>query len=554
MLRRLTVENYALIERLDLELDTHLNIITGETGAGKSILLGALGLLLGNKNEGGTIRDDSRNCVIEGTFDVEGYGLEPLFEENDIDYEPQALIRRVISPSGKSRSFVNDMPVSLGVLRELGVRLIDIHSQHRNMILSDEKFRTSALDTLADATASVEEYRASYALMREAERELERMIAESETLRRDEEWLRYQVEEFEAAALRAGELQEAESELAILENADQIGEALVTVRNILDAEQIGVLEQLAQAENAIRGISRNYPAGDDIASRLRSVVAELKDLGQTVADDSERLESNPERLQHLTDRVNLIYSLCQKHRVQTLDELMAVGERFAAQLSTITHSDEAIESQRERINALRAKAEKQAAKIHSMREKAASGMSKSIVQSLSQLGMPESRFVIEVVDAGELMPSGCDHIRFMFSANARMEPQPVEKIASGGEISRVMLSLKALLAEKSKLPTIIFDEIDTGVSGRIADAMGDIISSLGENMQVVAITHLPQVASKGESHFVVYKQDSCTNISRLGDDDRITEIAKMLSGSEITAAALSQARILLGVEPKTTLF
>lgn len=554
MLRRLTVENYALIERLDLELDTHLNIITGETGAGKSILLGALGLLLGNKNEGGTIRDDSRNCVIEGTFDVEGYGLEPLFEENDIDYEPQTLIRRVISPSGKSRSFVNDMPVSLSVLRDLGVRLIDIHSQHRNMILSDEKFRTSALDTLADATASVEEYRASYALMREAERELERMIAESETLRRDEEWLRYQVEEFEAAALRAGELQEAESELAILENADQIGEALVTVRNILDAEQIGVLEQLAQAENAIRGISRNYPAGDDIASRLHSVVAELKDLGQTVADDSERLESNPERLQHLTDRVNLIYSLCQKHRVQTLDELMAVGERFAAQLSTITHSDEAIENQRERINALREKAEKQAKKIHSLREKAASGMSKSIVQSLSQLGMPESRFVVEVVDAGELMPSGCDHIRFMFSANARMEPQPVEKIASGGEISRVMLSLKALLAEKSKLPTIIFDEIDTGVSGRIADAMGDIISSLGENMQVVAITHLPQVASKGESHFVVYKQDSRTNISRLGDDDRITEIAKMLSGSEITAAALSQARILLGVEPKTTLF
>ena len=554
MLRRLTVENYALIERLDLELDTHLNIITGETGAGKSILLGALGLLLGNKNEGGTIRDDSRNCVIEGTFDVEGYGLEPLFEENDIDYEPQALIRRVISPSGKSRSFVNDMPVSLSVLRDLGVRLIDIHSQHRNMILSDEKFRTSALDTLADATASVEEYRASYALMREAERELERMIAESETLRRDEEWLRYQVEEFEAAALRAGELQEAESELAILENADQIGEALVTVRNILDAEQIGVLEQLAQAENAIRGISRNYPAGEDIASRLHSVVAELKDLGQTVADDSERLESNPERLQHLTDRVNLIYSLCQKHRVQTLDELMAVGESFAAQLSTITHSDEAIENQRERINALRAKAEKQAKKIHSLREKAASGMSKSIVQSLSQLGMPESRFVVEVVDAGELMPSGCDHIRFMFSANARMEPQPVEKIASGGEISRVMLSLKALLAEKSKLPTIIFDEIDTGVSGRIADAMGDIISSLGENMQVVAITHLPQVASKGESHFVVYKQDSRTNISRLGDDDRITEIAKMLSGSEITAAALSQARILLGVEPKTTLF
>ena len=554
MLRRLTVENYALIERLDLELDSHLNIITGETGAGKSILLGALGLLLGNKNESGTLRDESRSCIIEGTFDVEGYGLEPIFEENDIDYEPQTVIRRMISASGKSRSFVNDMPVPLSVLRDLGVRLIDIHSQHRNMILSDEAFRTSALDTLAESVEQVGEYRTLYAELRAAEREAERMVAEAESLRKDEEWLRYQVEEFEAAALKEGELKEAESELSVLENADQIGEALTTVRNILDADEVGVLEQLASAENAVRYVSRNYPAGEEIAARLHSVVAELKDLGQVVADDSERIDANPERLQYLTERVNLIYSLSRKHRVQTLEELLLVQERLSAQLHAITHSDEALEQQQRKIAALREKATKSAKKIHALREKAAKLMSKSIEQSLTQLGMPEARFVVEVADAGELLASGSDRIRFMFSANARMALQPVEKIASGGEISRVMLSLKALLAEKSKLPTIIFDEIDTGVSGRIADAMGDIISSLGENMQVVAITHLPQVASKGKSHFVVYKEQSTTHLTRLGEDDRITEIAKMLSGSQITSAAMSQARILLGVEPKTTLF
>ena len=554
MLQRLTVENYALIDKLNLCLDAHLNIITGETGAGKSILLGALGLLLGNKNEGGTIRDQERNCIIEGVFDIEGYGLESFFEENDLDYDAQTVIRRMISPSGKSRSFINDMPVQLNILKELGVRLIDIHSQHRNMILSDEAFRTSALDTLAGAGESVEEYKRTYSELRRAERELERVIADAESLKKDEEWLRYQVEEFEAAAFKAGELAEAEAELAVLENADQISEALISLRNVLDAEQVGVLEQLSVAESAIQRVSRNYPQGEEIAARIHSVVQELKDLGQTVVDDCERIESNPERLQKLTERVNLIYSMCQKHRVQNLDELIAVGGRLAEQLSAITHSDENIEQLRAKIATLRAKAEKWAEKIHSLREKASKGMSKSIVTTLTALGMPEAQFIVDVADAGELLPSGRDHIRFMFTANGRMAPQPVEKIASGGEISRVMLALKALLAEKSKLPTIIFDEIDTGVSGRIADAMGEIISRLGENMQVVAITHLPQVASKGEAHFVVYKQDSCTNISRLGDDDRITEIAKMLSGSEITAAALSQARILLGTEPKTTLF
>ena len=546
MLRRLTVENYALIDKLDIELDSHLNIITGETGAGKSILLGALGLLLGNKSESGSLRDESRNCIVEGVFTLKGYSLESFFEEYDLDYEEQTVVRRMISPAGKSRAFVNDMPVQLSVLRELGARLIDIHSQHQNLVLADESFRLRAIDTLAGSAEQVARYGATYSELRSAQREAERMLSEAESLRKDEEWLRYQVEEFDAAALKQGELAELEQELAVLENAEQIGEALITVRNILDAEQIGVLEQLSAAQSAISHISKNYPSGEQIASRLHSVVQELKDLGATVADDSERIEADPERLQRLTDRVNMIYSMCQKHRVSTLDELMAVGERFREQLNAITHSDEAMERQRELIKELEAKARKQADAIHSSREKVAQQSSKRVAKMLSMLGMPEAVFAVEVNQVEELLPTGCDKIRFMFSANKSVAPQPVEKIASGGEVSRVMLALKAMLAEKAKLPTIIFDEIDTGVSGRIADAMGEIIRSLSDNMQVVAITHLPQVASKGESHFVVYKQNSRTNIARLQADERVEEIAKMLSGSAITEAALSQAKLLLG--------
>lgn len=546
MLRRLTVENYALIDKLDLELDSHLNIITGETGAGKSILLGALGLLLGNKNESGSLRDESRNCIIEGVFELGAYSLEEFFEAHDLDYEDTTVVRRMISASGKSRAFVNDMPVQLSVLRELGTRLIDIHSQHQNQVLADEAFRLRSVDMLAGVGDEVAIYAKVYAELKSAERELERIMAEAESLRKDEEWLRYQVEEFDAAALKQGELVELEQELAVLENAEQIGEALITVRNILDAEQIGVLEQLSAAESAIAHVSQNYPAGEQIAERLHSVVQELKDLGATVADDGERIEADPERLQRLTDRVNMIYSMCHKHHVSTLDELIAVGEKFREQLATITHSDTEIKRQRDLISTLEKRARKQAAVIHAARENVALHAAKSIAKSLTQLGMPEARFDVEIVDVGDLTPTGCDKVRFMFTANKNMPPQPVEKVASGGELSRVMLALKALLAQKAKLPTIIFDEIDTGVSGRIADAMGEIIRSLSDNMQVVAITHLPQVASKGESHFVVYKRDSRTNITHLQADERVEEIAKMLSGSVITEAALSQARVLLG--------
>lgn len=546
MLRRLTVENYALIDKLDMELDAHLNIITGETGAGKSILLGALGLLLGNKNDSTTIRDMERSCVIEGVFDVSRYALEPFFEENDLEYEPQTVVRRMITPAGKSRAFVNDVPVQLATLKELGARLIDIHSQHKNMILSDEAFRIEATDTVAAAEGARGLYKQAYTALRDAERELARLQTEAESLSKDEEWLRYQVAEFDAAALKEGELAEAEAELAVLENADQIGEALISVRNILDAEQIGVLEQLVVAENAVAKVGATYPGGEEIVARLHSVVQELKDIGATVADDSERINTDPERLQKLTDRVNMIYSLCQKHRVKTLEELMAVGDDFAKKLKAITHSDETIEQQRALIASLRDKAMAEATTLHTMRVVAAKSIAAEVESMLVQLGMAEARFMVDVEQQDELLSTGTDRIRFLFSANGGIAPQPIEKVASGGEISRVMLALKAMIARKKSLPTIIFDEIDTGVSGRIADAMGEIISTLGENMQVVAITHLPQVASKGESHFVVYKENSRTNISMLASEQRIEEIAKMLSGSVISEAAMSQARLLLG--------
>lgn len=545
MLKRLTVENYALIDRLDIEVDKRLSIITGETGAGKSILLGALGLLLGNKNESGSLRDEGRNCVIEGVFDVASYGLEQFFEDNDLDYEPQTVIRRIITPAGKSRAFVNDVPVQLSTLKSLSLHLIDIHSQHQNLVLADEAFRVEAIDAFAENVARVTTYRAVYDELRQAERDLLRQEQEAEALRKDEEWLCFQVDEFNAVSPREGELQEIESELLVLENADQIGEALVSLRNVLDAEQIGVLEQLAAAESAVSHVSRNYPRGEEIASRLHSVVQELKDISSTVADDSERIESDPERLQRLTERVNMIHSMCQKHRVKSVEELIEVGNRLSSQLATITHSDENIQRQKALIAELESRAREQAADIHKARVEASQEASRRIESMLVMLGMPEAKFSIEVAAGDELLPTGADRIRFMFTANGRMTLQPVEKVASGGELSRVMLSLKALLAERSQLPTIIFDEIDTGVSGRIADAMGDIIRALAANMQVIAITHLPQVAAKGDAHFVVYKEDSRTNIALLTDSQRIEEIAKMLSGSVVTDAALAQARLLL---------
>ena len=546
MLRRLSVENYALIEKLEMELDPHLNIITGETGAGKSILLGALGLLLGAKNDGSAMKDAARNCTVEGTFDLTGSGLETFFAENDLDYAAETTLTRVITPAGKSRAFVNDVPVQLTQLRELGTRLLDIHSQHQNLILSSEEFRTAALDTVAGNKELLAQYAAQYARMSELRRQLASLREAAEQGRRDEEWLRFQCDELTAAALREGEQAELEEELAVLENADRIGEALTGLRNALDSDETGVLTQLKNAENALGHLRGHYPTAGDFADRLHAVLEELKDIDASAAAASERVDADPERLAKRSARLDALIALQQKYRVADEAELIALRDRSAAQLAAIVHSGEEIAAAEQALQEAADQAEALAERLHKAREKAAAGFAKEILATLARLGMPDTVFQIALTPRHELDRTGRDQVQYLFTANARMTPQPIERVASGGELSRVMLAMKALLAKRMQLPTILFDEIDTGVSGRIADAMGEIIESLSASMQVVDITHLPQVASKGSTHFVVYKRNGRTEITRLSDDDRIAEIAKMLSGSQVTQAAVAQARILLG--------
>ena len=545
MLRRLSVENYALIDSLVLEPDPHLNIITGETGAGKSILLGALGLLLGARSDLSAVKDTARNCVAEGTFDLTGRGLEPFFEENDLDYAPQTTLTRILTPAGKSRSFINDLPVQLTLLRELGTRLIDIHSQHQNLILSSEEFRISALDTIAGNSEIRTQYAAQYKQLNELKQHLAALREAAEEGRRNEEWLRFLTEELTAANLRAGEQAEIEEELAVLENADRIGEALTGLRNALDTDETGVLPQLKTAETALSHIRTHYPAAEEYAARIRSAIEELKDIARSAAGESERIDADPARLAKLSTRLDTLIALQQKHRVADEAALIALRDRSTAQLAAIVHGSDEIAAAEEALQQAHTQTETLAERLRKARTKAAPAFAKSICATLARLGMPETVFETTIVPT-DLGRTGADEVEFLFSSNRGAKPQPIEKIASGGELSRVMLAIKSLLASRMQLPTIIFDEIDTGVSGRIADAMGEIIAQLSATMQVVDITHLPQVASKGSAHFVVSKQAGRTSVARLTDEERVTEIAKMLSGNTITDAALAQARILLG--------
>ena len=545
MLKCLTIENYALIDSLHVEWDDHLNIITGETGAGKSILLGALGLLLGAKNEGQATKDLERNCIVEATFDIRGRGLEELFESNDLDYEDEITVRRIITPAGKSRAFIGDMPVQLATLKELGAHLVDIHSQHQNLILASEEFRTTTLDTLAGNAMELNSYRAQLDLLSNLKAEHRAMTADMEAARKDEEWLRYTVEEFRAAKLKAGEQVETEQMLATLESADRIGEALTVLRNALDDEELGAIIGITRSQREFENIGDKYPEGVAIAERLKSVATELKDISITAADEAERIDADPEKLQKLSDRLNTIYSLEMKHRAESFDDLLSKAAAFEARLATIDNSDAALKE----LEACIAEADRAcgsaAEALSKSRKEAAKILEERVVTTLRMLGMEDAQFIVEISEAPHFTPLGKDSIAYLFTANRTTKPGNVERIASGGELSRIMLAIKSLLAERRMLPTVIFDEIDTGVSGRIADAMGDIIAHLAESMQIIDITHLPQVASKSGSHFVVYKSDGRTNIRRLAKSERIDEIAKMLSGSEITDAARKQAKILL---------
>ena len=550
MLSRLSVENYALIEKLDMELSPGLNIVTGETGAGKSILLGALGLILGNRADIAVLKDTGRNCIVEGTFAVSGYGLEDFFADNDIDYEPQAIIRRIITPAGKSRAYVNDQPVQLQTLKELSFRLIDIHSQHSSRMLSDDGFRTGTLDSIAREPALLADYGLVYRELREAEGRLGRLRTEAETNRRDEEYLRYQFEQIETLKLVPGEQEELEAEQKELANAEQILAALGHAEELLDRDDMGILTGLKSALQSLRSISGVYASGAGLSERIHAAYLELKDIGSEIGGEKDRVEYNPVRLAKVDERLDSIYSLQQKHNLHSVEELIEFRNSIATKLDNISSDTEEIAKLERIIAGLKEKAVKQAAALTSSRVKAAKVLDAGIEAILGKLGMPSALFRSDIT-AVELMPHGADEIVFMFDANGKGSLQPLEKVASGGEISRVMLAMKSLVARGAKLPTIIFDEIDTGVSGRIADATGEIIAGLASVMQVVNITHLPQVASKGETHFLVYKEGdgpaARTVIKKLATAERVTEIAKMLSGSTVTDAALKQAETLLGM-------
>ncbi len=551
MLRRLSVENYALIERLEMELGASLNIITGETGAGKSILLGALGLIMGNRADTAALKDPERNCVVEGVFDIAGYRLEEFFGANDLDYDDSTVIRRVITPAGKSRAYVNDLPVQLATLKELSARLIDIHSQHQSLMVADEGFRTGIIDAIAGEKAVNEKYYTLYTSLRATERDLARLRADAEKSRRDEEWLRDQHDRIAALKLHEGEQAELETEQSELANASGIRGALNEAEAGMDDDEAGILIKLKAAETALRSIAGVYPHAEELAGRMHAALVELKDVGAEIASEADRIEDNPARLAAIDERLGSIYSLAKKHGAESSDGLMALQRDMAAKLEMISGCGEEIATLETAIGRIRDDATAEAAKITAARLAAAERLSAGVEEILDRLGIPAAKFVCAITPLPDLSPSGADEVRFLFSANKNVEPQPLEKIASGGEISRVMLALKSLVARSAMLPTIIFDEIDAGVSGRIADAMGEIIAELALSMQVVNITHLPQVASKGDTHFLVYKEDSSagTNsaIKLLRPEERVTEIAKMLSGHSVTPAALTQARTLLGM-------
>lgn len=547
MLCRLTVDNYALIDHLEVEFDNKLNIVTGQTGAGKSILLGALSLLLGARNEGAVIKDTSRNCVVEAQFDIADLNLEELFEQEDLDYEPQITIRRVITPAGKSRAFVGDMPVQLTTLKSLGEYLIDIHSQHRNLILGREQFRLEVLDTISHATELREQYRAAYNRLNSAKANLKQAQQALNEASREEEWLRYQVEELHAAALKEDEESQIEAQIAILANAESITEAYGALHLALTDEQTGILTQLSQRTKALKTIAPHYADAQQAAERLNSVIIELQDLDATAQSVIESVESDPEQLEKLNNRMQTILSLRRKHRAESVAELIKIYNDYAAKLSIIDLADQNIANLEVEVQQAEKQATDIAQKIYEAHKAATAEFESSVDAILHKVGMAEACFKIGYTEV-PLNATGIEQIEFLFSANSGIVPRAVDKIASGGELSRVMLALKAIISRTTALPTIIFDEIDTGVSGSVANAVGEVIAELSATMQVIDITHLPQVASKGDRHYLVYKSESTTYMRELSKQERVTEIAKMLSGDQITNAAIEQAKILLGLQ------
>lgn len=550
MLQSIYIQNYALIDTLDINFGKGFSVITGETGAGKSIILGAIGLLLGQRADVKAIKNGASKCVIEAHFDISDYKMHDFFEENELEYdENECILRRELQASGKSRAFINDTPASLGMMKELGERLIDVHSQHQNLLLNKEDFQLNVLDALAHDEAELAAYKSAFAVYRENVKELAELTGQAEKSKADEDYIRFQLEQLDEAKLTEGEQEELEQEAETLSHAEEIKEGLYKVGQTLVNDEGGLLVAMKESINTLRNLQRVYQPAAELSERLESSYIELKDIAQEVSGAEDGIEFNPARLDFINERLNLIYSLQQKHRVQTLDELIALTEDYRIRLNAITSFDDRIAELTAKKEAQYKKVKELAAVLTKKRVAAGKDIEKQMHARLQPLGMPNVRFVVEITPRKEPEAGGADNVAFLFSANKNGTLQNISSVASGGEIARVMLSVKAMIAGATRLPTIIFDEIDTGVSGEIADKMASIMQEMGQVMQVISITHLPQIAAKGAAHYKVYKQDNETstssNIRRLQQDERVEEIAHMLSGATLTEAAMNNAKELL---------
>ena len=550
MLKQLYIKNFTLIDKLDIELYPGFSVITGETGAGKSIILGAIGLLLGQRADSKSIKPGADKCIIEAHFDLSRYQMQAFFDENEIEQDAEdTIVRRELTAAGKSRAFINDTPVGLSQLKELGEQLVDVHSQHQNLLLQKQDFQLSVVDIIANDQKELAAYQQTYSQLQTAKSQLQALMDDIERNRQSQDFLQFQYEELSNANLTEGEQEELEQQSETMEHAEDIKTALYEADNALYGEQTGGVSQVRTAQQALSGISKVMPQTAELAERLESCRIELKDIAEEVSSLLEDTDFDPSELDRINSRLDRIYELQKKYHADTVEELISQRDELKQKLSNIENSDEALAELQAHCQQLTVKGQQQADTLSKLRQKAGKEIEQQLRQRLVPLGMPNVRFEVHI-EKGELGKNGQDQAAFLFSANTSTPLQPVAQVASGGEIARVMLSLKAMISGAVKLPTIIFDEIDTGVSGKIAEKMADIMQEMGQTeRQVISITHLPQIASKGLHHYRVSKEETSngtiSQMQELDNNERITEIAQMLSGSEITEAAIENAKQLL---------
>ncbi|MCB0465837.1 MAG: DNA repair protein RecN [Aequorivita sp.] len=549
MITSLAIKNYALIEDIRVDFNEGLTIITGETGAGKSILLGALALVLGKRADISSVKDASKKCVIEGCFSIKNYGLQTVFDENDLDYEPQTIIRREILPGGKSRAFVNDTPVALTQLQALAPHLIDVHSQHETLEIVSENFQMEVIDALAGNDALLKSYQAQLANFKSISEELSALKFQKENALKELDYNSFLYNELQQADLGKLNQQDLEETFETLNNAEAIQEALSNVNNILDDEQIGSLQTAKEARIVLGRIKEYSKTFEDFWQRLNSAIIEIEDISSEIGTTTEKIEADPEMLSNVNERLQALYKLQQKHSVSTVSELIEIEKELAEKVNTTLGLDDQIENLEKEKTELRETALKSADILHAKREEAIPVLKEKLEKTLFPLGLPNARFQFELSPSEDFKTNGTDTLQLLFTANKGLAFGPLKKVASGGEMSRIMLAIKAVLAEYKKLPTIVFDEIDTGVSGEIANKMAGILHQMSKTLQLLSITHLPQIAAKGDHHIKVYKEDrndlTTTHLMVLSEEERIFEIAQMLGGKNVSEAAIANAKELL---------